>query len=270
MILSPDSHGTPSASAPLTDRIGEAGRSIVDGIVAGRGDRNVGQAERMASAVAGGALAVLGLRARSLPGLVAAAAGAALVYRGVSGQCSLYSALGIDTAHPRQGSGGAEPQEYFRRGIHLEEVFTVNRSPWQLYEFWRNFENLPKFMNHLEAVKVLDDKRSHWVAKGPAGTKVEWDAEIINDEPNALIAWRSLANADVDNAGSVRFVPGVEGRGTEVKVVIDYIPPAGRVGSMIAYLLGEEPTIQVREDLRRFKQLMETGEVPTVEGQSRA
>jgi uncharacterized membrane protein len=118
-------------------------------------------------------------------------------------------------------------------------------------------------MAHLDAVRVMDNRRSRWVAKGPAGSRVEWDAEIINDEPNALIAWRSLAHADVDNAGSVRFVPGPQGNGTDVKVVIDYIPPAGRVGSAIAHLFGEEPSIQIQDDLQRFKQLMETGQVST-------
>ena len=111
------------------------------------------------------------------------------------------------------------------------------------------------------------EKRSHWTVKAPAGTTVEWDAEIINDEPNSLIAWRSLGNANVDNAGSVRFVPGPEGRGTEVRVVIDYIPPAGVVGKWVASLFGKNPASQIREDLRRFKRVMETGEVPTIDGQ---
>ena len=259
MILSPQSS---VADQNIHNRPAESGSSS-----AGSGI-NVGSNERLISAVAGGALALYGLRARSIPGLILAAAGGALLHRGVTGHCSGYAALGIDTA---DRAGGAPPHEYFERGIHLEESYTINRTPWDLYSFWRNFENLPKFMHHLESVKVIDDRRSHWVAKAPAlaGGKVEWDAEIINDEPNALIAWRSLADADVDNAGSVRFVPGPEGRGTIVKVVIDYIPPAGRVGSWVASLFGEEPTIQVHEDLRRFKQLMETGEVPINEGQSR-
>jgi uncharacterized membrane protein len=231
--------------------------------------QNVGQVERIASAVAGGALALLGVRSRSLLGLGVAAAGGALVYRGLSGRCPAYASLGIDTAHAHARRQGAAPAEYFRRGIHLEESLHVGRSPWDLYQFWRNFENLPRFMSHLESVRVIDARRSHWVAKGPAGSRVEWDAEVINDEPNALIAWRSLSNADVDNAGSVRFVPGPEGRGTDVKVVIDYIPPAGRVGSAIAHLFGEEPSIQIREDLQRFKQLMETGQVPTGDCPSR-
>ena len=142
----------------------------------------------------------------------------------------------------------------------------INRSPEELYQFWRNFENLPRIMEYLQSVHVLDDKRSHWVTKGPAGTTVEWDAEIINDEPNALIAWRSVGNATVDNAGSVRFVPGPEGRGTEVRVVLDYIPPAGQLGAVVAKLFGRDPAAQVREDLRRFKQVMETGDVASAQG----
>ena len=226
---------------------------------------NVGGIERVVSMVAGATLAVAGLQRRTLPGAVAAVLGGALVYRGATGHCSAYEALGINSA---QG-GPAEPEEYFDRGIHVEESMTVNRTPWDLYQYWRNFENLAQFMKHVESVKVLDERRSHWVVRAPAGTTVEWDAEIINDEPNALIAWRSLADASVDNAGSVRFVPGPEGRGTTVKVVIDYIPPAGRLGKWVATLFGKNPESQIREDLRRFKQVMETGEVPTTEGQSR-
>jgi uncharacterized membrane protein len=228
-------------------------------------DVNIGSTERWVSAIAGGAVAVAGIRSRSLLGLIGAAAGGALVYRGITGHCSTYAALGVN----RADSEGASPHDYFERGIHVEEAMTVNRTPWDLYKFWRNFENLQTFMKHVESVKVIDDKRSHWVIQGPAGTRVEWDAEIINDEPNALIAWRSLGNANVDNAGSVRFVPGPEGRGTEVRVVIDYIPPAGRVGKWVASLFGQDPAAQIREDLRRFKRVLETGEVPTTEGQPR-
>jgi uncharacterized membrane protein len=226
---------------------------------------NVGNAERWASVLAGGAIAVAGLRAGSLTGLFGAALGGALLYRGLSGHCPAYSALGFDTADHE----GAAPEDYFSRGIHVEESMTINRTPWDLYLFWRNFDNLPRFMHHVKSVKVIDEKRSHWVIDGPAGKDVQWDAEIINDEPNSLIAWRSLAGATVDNAGSVRFVPGAEGRGTEARVVIDYIPPAGRLGKFVASLFGKNPASEIREDLRRFKRLMETGEVPTTEGQPR-
>ena len=226
-------------------------------------EANVGRNERQISAVAGGALVLLGLSRRSLGGLVLAGVGGALLYRATTGYCPAYGALGIDTA---EGDAPAEPHEYFNRGIHVVETVTVNRTPWELFAFWRDFTNLPRIMRNLESVTCRDGTRSHWVAKGPAGARVEWDAEIINEEPNALIAWRSLGNAEVDNAGSVRFVPAGD-RGTEVKVVIDYIPPAGRVGAAVAKLFGSDPAAEIREDLRNFKRIMETGEVPTTQGQ---
>lgn len=226
---------------------------------------NVGRSERIVSALAGGVAAAAGLRMRSVPGLLLAAAGGGLLYRGVTGHCYCYEMLGINTAQGE--TGPARPEEYFERGIHVEESLNIRRTPWDLYSFWRNFDNLQRFMKHVESVRVLDERRSHWVVRAPAGTTVEWDAEIINDEPNALIAWRSLANANVDNAGSVRFVP--DGEGTQVRVVIDYIPPARRVGQWVAKLFGEEPSRQIREDLRTFKQIMETGEVPAAAGESR-
>jgi uncharacterized membrane protein len=130
-----------------------------------------------------------------------------------------------------------------------------------VYQFWRNFENLPRFMDHLESVTVLDENRSHWVAKAPAGTRVEWDAVIHNEIQNELIAWRSLPKADVNNAGSVHFNSAGDGA-TEVRVVLSYQPPAGKLGAVVAKLLGEEPSTQVDDDLRRFKQVMEAA-VPT-------
>jgi len=147
------------------------------------------------------------------------------------------------------------------RAIHVTRTITINRSPEEVYQFWHDFQNLPRFMVHLESVHVIDEKRSHWIAKAPAGTKVEWDAETIDDRPNELIAWRSLPSADVDNSGSVRFRPAPGGRGTEVRVEMQYAPPGGVIGSTIAKLFGEEPGQQVQEDLRRFKQVMETGEI---------
>ena len=230
---------------------------------------NVNETERMVCGVVGGALALIGLTRRSMPGLILAGIGGGLIHRAVTGHCRVFGALGINTVDDKQEQ--ARPEDYFERGIHVEEVYTINKTPWDLYAYWRNFENLPRIMSHLESVQVIDERRSHWVAKAPAiaGGKVEWDAEIINDEPNALIAWRSLPGADVDHAGSVRFVPGVEGRGTEVKVVIDYLPPAGVVGKWVAKLFGEEPEQQIHEDLRNFKRFMETGEIPTTDGQPR-
>jgi len=154
-----------------------------------------------------------------------------------------------------------------RQSIKVLKSVTINRPASELYAFWRNFENLPQFMRHLESVTVLDDKRSHWVAKGPMGKRVEWDAEIINEEMDRLIAWKSVENADVPNAGSVSFKTLPAGRGTQVQVNLEYKPPAGLLGAAIAKLWGEEPHQQVRDDLNRFKQLMETGVIATVEGQ---
>jgi uncharacterized membrane protein len=151
--------------------------------------------------------------------------------------------------------------------VHVTEVVTINRSAEELYRFWHEFQNLPRFMKQLESVEARGDGRLRWVAKGPAGMSVEWDAEIIQDRPNELIAWRSLPGADVDNAGSVRFERAPGGRGTVVKVEMEYRPPAGAVGATVAKLLGKDPGWQIKHALQRFKQLMETGEIITTEGQ---
>lgn len=232
---------------------------------------NVGETERIASAVGGGALALYGLTRGSIGGLVLALVGGALVYRGATGHCDVYEAAGVNTADNMSGKN-RRVSVSGNSGIKVEKSITINKSPAELYTFWRNFENLPRIMDHLESVTNTgaDGKRSHWVAKAPAGTTVEWDAEVINDKPNEMIAWRSLENADVDNAGSVHFKEAAGGRGTEVKVSLKYDPPGGIVGATIAKLFGEEPSHQVEDDLRHLKQLMETGEIPTTEGQSSA
>lgn len=151
--------------------------------------------------------------------------------------------------------------------IRVEKVIAIDRSPEELYRFWRQFENLPRFMRHLESVRETDQNRSHWRAKGPAGTSVEWEAEIVDERPGELISWRSLPGADIDNSGSVRFEPAPGDRGTFVRVRMEYNPPGGFFGATVAKLLGEEPEIQVQRDLYRFKQVMETGQVATTQGQ---
>jgi uncharacterized membrane protein len=159
------------------------------------------------------------------------------------------------------GGYGDEPRTEKERGVHVRQQITVRHSPQEVYGFWRNFENLPRFMAHLESVRVIDDRRSHWTAKAPAGAKVEWDAEIVEDRPNELIAWRALPESDVPNQGSVRFVPAPGDQGTEIHVELRYEPPGGKLGAFAAKLFGEEPNRQVMGDLRRFKQVMEIGEV---------
>lgn len=218
---------------------------------------NVGAGERAASAVGGGALVVYGLTRRSLGGALLAGLGGVLAYRGITGHCPAYGALGISTADDRR----TVEERLAERGETVERVITVNRSPAELYAFWRNLANLPKFMSHLAAVEVLDAGRSRWAANGPAGSTVEWEAMITEDLPNRAIAWRSLAEADVDNAGRVEFISAPDGAGTEVRVSLRYAPPAGKAGTMVAKLLGADPATQIGADLHRLQQIMETGEI---------
>ncbi len=145
--------------------------------------------------------------------------------------------------------------------VHVVKAITINRPPEEVYRFWRDFANLPRFMSHLEEVHVVDERRSHWRAKAPAGMTVEWGAEVTEERPSEIISWRSLEGADVPNEGTVRFKPGPRGRGTEVHVEMRYKPPAGRLGATLAMLFGEEPSQQAQEDLRNLKRVLETGEI---------
>jgi uncharacterized membrane protein len=239
-----------------------------------RGARvNVGRVERWLTVAAGGALAAYGLKRRDAQGGLAAVAGAALLYRGGTGHCNLYEAFGVNRAGNGQAAiadvdSDTRAQLGGRRGVHVEESVTINRPVGEVYRFWRNLENLPRFMDHLESVATREEGISHWVAKGPAGLKVEWDARIINEVENNVIGWQSLEGSMVSTAGSVNFEETP--RGTSVRVHFQYNPPAGKLGAAVARLFGEEPNQTVREDLRRLKQILETGEVPTTEGQPSA
>ena len=225
---------------------------------------NVGNTERWISAGAGAALALLGLSRRGLGGLMALGAGAALIYRGVSGHCRAYEAMGIDTSEHNPAT--AVPAQ---AGTRVEKTITVNCSPEKLYAYWRDVENLPKVMRHLESVEAKDKQTMHWVAKGPLGIAVEWDAEIINERENEMIAWRSLPGGDIDTAGSIHFRKLPHGRGTEVRVSMKYNPPGGKIGDGIAWLLGRSLEQEVEADLKNFKAAMEAGEIPTAMGQPR-
>jgi uncharacterized membrane protein len=226
--------------------------------------QNVGTGERLASGIAGVVLLKLGLGRRSLTGkLLMGTLGGAMIQRAVTGHCSVYQACGCSSAqqHP------ARAEDYFERGIHVETSQMVAADAGKLYAFWHDFSNLPQVMRHVQSVERLTDTRSRWTACGPMGRTVSWEAEVIHDVPNELISWKSVGDSDVENAGTVLFRPG-KGQ-TEVRVVLDYIPPAGRVGKLVAQLFGEAPEQTIREDLRRFKSLMETGEVATTGGQAR-
>ena len=189
---------------------------------------NVGTAERIASGIAGAALALAALRGRRLRGVLLPVGGG-LLWRAITGRCAVNRALGRNSARKDTISPVASLER--GAGIKIEKSVVVNRPREELYRFWRNFENLPRFMDHLESVTIIDENRSHWVVKGPMGMRVEWDAEIHNEIPNELIAWRTLAGSEVNHAGSVHFEPLLPGPGTTVRVILRYEPPAGKPGA---------------------------------------
>jgi uncharacterized membrane protein len=201
----------------------------------------------------GGFLAGYGLSRSSAAGLLTALAGGGMAYYGYTGRMPVSSAIVPDG----------------ETSVRVEKAVTINRSPASIYAEWHDIEQLPRIMSHLISVKQTADGLSHWVARAPAGRTVEWDAEVIHDQTNRVIAWRSVGDTAVPNVGSVRFNDAPGGRGTEVKVTLEYSPPGGALGATIAKLLGEEPGQQVADDLRRFKQFIETGEYPTTLGQPR-
>jgi uncharacterized membrane protein len=198
--------------------------------------------QRWAPLAGAGALAILAASKKSKTGVALALTGGFL-------------------AHYFTNGAGAS------RKFHAEASFALNTTPDKAYQMWRNFENLPLFMRHLESVKVKGERRSEWTAIGPLGRQVTWEAEIIDEKTNEWIIWRSLPGSDLSNAGSVEFRTAPGGRGTIVTAVMDYEPPAGALGRAFATLLGKNPQFALREDLRRFKSLVESGEIPTIEGQ---
>lgn len=218
---------------------------------------NISKTERWASALMGAAFAAAGYQQRNR---ALGIAGFALLGRGASGFCPVSAAVGRDTAgnDTRARLGGA-------RGVNVEAAVKIYRPQQEVYAYWRTLENLSKFMDHLVEVRDVDGRRSHWVAKGPLGVQVEWDAEIIKDISPELISWKTVNDADVVSAGSVSFLQAPGDLGTEVRVKLQYDPPAGKLGATVAWMLGDDPQQAIEEDLRRFKQLLETGEVSTRE-----
>ena len=210
---------------------------------------NVGTKERWTSGLGGAALALWGLRRRSLPGLLLAAAGGALAWRGLSGWCSLYGALGIDRAARQQTVGNL--------GVKVDRAITVATPPERLYHFWRNFDNLPRIMSYIERVEVLSDTRSRWHAKVPGGIPLSWEADIINDQRPELIAWRTVPGSTVSHAGSVRFTP--EGSGTRIEVSLQYDPPGGTLAHTVASFMGADAGQLLESDLQEFKRALESG-----------
>lgn len=209
-------------------------------------------------------LAYYGAKKRNALGAGLAIAGADLVRRGVTGFCHSYQYLGVRTAEIGQGANVSVPYEL---GMRVDRAITINKPRGEVFAFWRELDNLPRFMKHLKSVKVTGPTTSHWVTRAPRGRTVEWDAEIINEIPDELIGWRSLPGARVDNAGSVHFTDAAGGRGTEVRISLQYNPPGGAIGALVAKVFGEEPEQQITEDLRRLKAMIESGQVANNTGQ---
>ena len=214
---------------------------------------NISATARLVSTAAGAALAIAGYkRSNKALGLL----GMGLIARGASGWCPVTAVVDPNAEFPidstkRHLSGP--------HGVVVEDAITIYRPVSEVYSYWRNLENLPRFMDHLVEVQAIDRFHSRWVARGPLGVRVTWDAEVINDIPPTLLSWKSVGNSDVVSAGSVRFKPVGE-HATEVRVKLQYDPPAGKVGAAVASLLGEDPQHQIAEDLRGFKQMLEAGE----------
>jgi uncharacterized membrane protein len=216
---------------------------------------SLGYAQRWLALGAGAALLLVGASRRSASGALLAASSAPLLYRGVAGHWPNLG-NGVNTSgHTKTALEGP-------RGVHVRESIRLEVPLADVYRFWRRFENLPRFMTHLDRVSDRGDGKSHWVAAGPAGLAVEWDAEIINEIENQVIAWRSFPGSDITSAGSVRFDAVRAGRSTQVSVHLQYAPPAGKAGALFASLFGREPSQTIREDLRHFKQQLEAGEMP--------
>lgn len=220
---------------------------------------NLSDSERVVSVMGGGLLALYGLGRRDRLGIAIALLGGVVALRGARGHSDLYERMGVQAFSGAEGEGNAI------RGpaIRVDHAIVVDRPVDEVYRFWRDFENLPRFMDHLVSVERLPSGLYHWVAKAPVGT-VEWEAEILEEQVPWLISWRSVEGSQVDNAGSVRFSPS-DGGGTEVRIEIAYKPPAGALGAVVARWLGEEPGVQVRDDLERFKQIVESGEAARIE-----
>jgi uncharacterized membrane protein len=209
----------------------------------------MGRRKRRVSGVGGATLAFWGLRRVFLPGLLAAAVGAALARRGRSGRRGLLGALGIGRASADRTVGNL--------GVKIDRDVIVAAPPERLYRFWRNFENLPRIMSHLDAVEVLGETRSRWHVKAPVGMTVSWEAEIINDLAPHLIAWRTVPGSSVSHAGSVRFTTA--GSGTRIETSLQYDPPGGTLTHAVAKLMDADAGRVLEHDLQEFKQALESG-----------
>ncbi len=220
---------------------------------------NVGAIERLASIAAGTLLTAYGIKRSSLAGYGIAGTGAALLFRGVTGYCPVNAAVGRDSTGGDQGHDRVE----------IRTRLTVDKPREEVYAFWRRLENLPQFMKHISEVRQTGARRSAWSAPIPmTDTHLEWESEIEAEDENSRLAWHSVAGSGIENSGEVRFEDAPGGRGTVLNVYIFYAPPAGDVGAAAAGLLTPAFEQMVKEDVRRFKRVIETGEIPSTAGQS--
>lgn len=252
------SQGEPNGNRQATN--GQNGLWQPDNSPRAAGEINVNNQERALSAMGGIALLAYAVQRRSLvPSLLSGLAGVEMLYRGVTGHCPVYDALNISTAKPEEKG----------KGIRVDAAVTVNCSPEEAYAYWRNLENLPKFMWHVKAVHSLGGDRSHWMVEVSPKLRLEWDARITQDIPNQLIAWHTEPGSTVENGGAVRFEKAPGDRGTEIHATIRYEPPGGVIGEAAAGLFKKVTQEQIKQDIHRFKQILEAGEIPTTEGQPR-
>jgi len=227
---------------------------------------NIGEGQRALSGLVGVGCMVAALSRRNWSGAALATVGIGLLHRAISGYCLAFGAMGIDMSGETRAGGSHDTNRLGRRKVHtsratrVQEAIEINRPPHELYRYWRSLENLPRIMDHLDSVVVINDRLSHWTAKPlPGGPTLEWDAEIITDVEHERIGWRSLKGADVENTGSVEFKASADGTHTRLTVTLQYDPPGGRLGSALAKWLGEDPKLRLAEDLRRLKEHMESG-----------
>ena len=220
---------------------------------------HVSDGERFVYGVGGSLLVAYGLRKGGAVGVTCTLLGSGLLYHGVRGRNPLYEVLNISTVRSTSG----------RQLIEVLKTMTINRPVEEVYNLWRDFQNTPRFMPHLQSVERLDERRSRWTVNGPAGATVTWEAEIVNEKPNELIAWQSMNDSDIRHWGVIRFTTAPGGRGTEVKIELEYQPIGGTLGTLVAKVFGADPAKLVEEGLKRFKQVMEAGEISTTRGQPR-
>lgn len=219
-------------------------------------EKTDGETRNLAPMVAGGLMMLYGLSKRSLGGGLLGAAGAGLLYYGATGR------------NPAQALGEVTGKSSANEGVSVHRAVTINRSPREVYDFWRQLENLPRFMHHLESVEQLDERRSRWKARLLGGMPLTWEARITRDEPGEVLAWETVPGSDIEHFGHVRFQPAGADEGTQLYVEMSYRPPMGVAGEAVARLLNTITEQQIKEDIRRCKNILEAGEVPTVEGQT--